>query len=294
MNPLDPEPKDIIEDNKPFEAKIREIQDSELATKKPPKRDRSTFLVWIAVFASAVLLLWGYSGFFIDFAKVDIENKPFLQVTNRQMSLFLWQFPNLLRQNVASRSDYLSGFDLENRVGIKPGYADNRAIAPPEVLFLYHVWDRLVREEFIQRSISKGEFFEFLTQNPEWLPKNWKAAPEEYVRTIDSLDIIPQQDLSTLSKTALPMDVRMAFQGWKNFFSEGDFINFYQVSYADLKKFLEISPHYARNYWINIVKKDYPDYLATMGKDEDKVGAKELPPFLKVALFNMVQAEKKL
>ena len=294
MNPLDPEPKDTIEEPKPFEEEIRQIQDKDLATKRPPKRDLSTFLVWIAVFATAVLLLWGYSGFLIDFAKVETENKPFLQVTNRQMSLFLWQFPNLLRQNVASRGEYLTGFELETRVGIKPGYADQRAIAPPEVLFLFHTWDRLIKEEFIERSISKSEFFEFLIQCPEWLPENWKNSSEEYARTISSLDILPQQNLSTLSKVALPMDVRMAFQGWKNFFSEGDFINFYQSTYADLKRFLEKSPHYARNYWINLVKKDYPNYLATFGKDEEKISSKDIPPFVKVALFNMIQAEKNL
>lgn len=295
MNPLDPEPKDIIEDNKPFEVLI---EDKELATKKPPKKDSSTFLVWTAVFFSLLAILWGYSGFLMDYVKVASENKPFLQVSNRQLSVFLWQFPNLLRQNVKNRTDYLTGFDLENRVGIKPGYADERAIVPPEVLFLYHTWDRLIREEFIHRSISKSEFFEFLTQNPEWMADKWKEAPAEYTEMVNSLDIIPQQDLSSLSQKALPDEVRMAFQGWKNFFSEGDFINFYPVTFSDLKRFLDQSPHYARNYWINIVKKDYPEYLAsfTAGKfkDEDKVPGKEIPPFLKVAIFNMVQSEKKI
>lgn len=302
MNPLDPEPKDTIEDkkdviadNRPFEA---QIQDKDLATKKPPKRDLSNFLVWMAVFFSAVLLLWGYSGFLIDFTKEVTENKPFLHVTNRDLSVFLWQFPNLLRQNVKSKTDYLTGFELEGRVGIKPGYADQRAIVPPEVLFLYHTWDRLLKEEFIERSISRSEFFEFLTQNPEWLPERWKGAPDEYVTTISSLDIIPQQNLSALSKRALPDIVRMAFQGWKNFFSEGEFIDIYTITYGDLKKFLEKSPHYARNFWINIVKKDYPNYLETYTsgtfKEGDKVPSKEIPPFLKVAIFNMVQSEKNL
>jgi len=291
MNPLDPEPKDIFEDRR---ANVpQEIPDEELATKKPPPpKNKFIFFVWLAVFATVAALFWGYSGFLIDFAKVTTENKPFLQVSNREMSVFLWQFPNLLRQNVGSRTDYLPGFELENRVGVRHGYEDTRVSAPPEVLFLYHTWDRLIRGEFIERSIPKSEFYEFLTQNPEWLPENWKAAPADYAGMVRSLDSVPSQDL----RTALPLDVRMAFQGWRNFVSEGEFINAHVITFGELKEFLGKSPHYARNYWINILRKDYPDYLKTYTsgtfKDSDSVPSKELAPFLKVALFNMLQADK--
>lgn len=301
MNPLDPEPKDVIEDRKGQaveEPPVREIPDQDLATKKPPKKNPFLFFVWLAFFLTFALIIWGYSGSMLQFMRKAAEDKPFLQVTNRQMSVFLWQFPNLLRQNVKSRGDYLTGFDLENRVGIKAGYADQRVVAPPEVLFLYHTWDRLVREEYTQRIIPKQDFFEFLVQSPEWLPEKWNDAPAEYAAMVKSLDISPQQDLSQLSKQALPVEVRLAYQGWKNFFEEGDLINIFAITYADLKKFLGGHPHYARNYWINIVKKDYPDYLKsfTLGsyKDADKVPPAEIPPFVKVAIFNMIQADKKL
>lgn len=300
MNPLDPEPKDIIEDRKSAvnDEPVSEIADSDLATKKPPKKSPFLFFVWVAFFLTFVLIVWGYSGSMLQFVKKASEDKPFLQVTNRQLSVFLWQFPNLLRQNVKSRTDYLPGFDLENRVGVKAGYADQRAIAPPEVLFLYHTWDRLIKEEYTQRIIAKQDFFEFLVQSPEWLPEKWKDAPPEYGAMVKALDISPQQDLSQLSKQALPVEVRLAFQGWKNFFEEGDLINIFTITYKDLKKFIASHPHYARNYWINIVKKDYPDYLKslTLGtfKEEDKVPPTEIPAFLKVAVFNMIQAEKKL
>ena len=55
-----------------------------------------------------------------------------------------------------------------------------------------------------------------------------------------------------MSKDELPIIVRQAYQGWKNYFEEGPDINVLDPTYAEVNEFLKDHPHYMRNYWRNI------------------------------------------
>jgi len=83
----------------------------------------------------------------------------------------------------------------------------------------------------------------------------------------------------------LPLDVRIAFQGWENYFKDKEAINQIKVTRKQLQEFLESHPHYARNYWRNIV----PNYLKGHGEEDSELSPDELTPFLRTALFNYVQ-----
>lgn len=166
-------------------------------------------------------------------------------------------------------------------------FADDFVIAPPEVLFRYHAWHRLVGNALTERPILASEFRSFLQYAPEWLPENWPDAPKGYVEVIQ--DLGAQDDLTT----SLPFQVRQAFQGWKNYFMEGNAINALVVSKRELEEFLSLFPGYARNNWRNIVGVEYLSYTLTPGGgNDDPVPATEIPGFLRVALYNYLAAVK--
>ena len=87
----------------------------------------------------------------------------------------------------------------------------------------------------------------------------------------------------------------MAFQGWQNYFKDGDAINKLEVTHKQMQQFLAGHPHYARNYWLNIVEDKIPHYLkSTMGSQDAKDGAvapDEFSSFLRVAVYNFLKAE---
>jgi hypothetical protein len=240
---------------------------------------------WLFVVAAVACIAWGLGSFY----RFDINSQtsvaPFLQVTNRQMSLFLWQFPSEMRAHIGSgKSSYLPGFQYVDKVSIEPGFADVYVEAPPELLFLYHTWDRLISNDFSTRPIPPVEFQEFLSYCEEWQPANWPKAPEGYVELVKELKNTQEKDLQVLSRAALPMVVRQAFQGWKNYMKEGSAINALNPSFEEMSGFLERYPNYARNFWRNI----YPEYLKSYVDEarEGVVGQDELEPFLKVAFYN--------
>lgn len=243
--------------------------------------------LYLALVAVVAALLWGGGNWVYLKQKQWSEGKPYLQVSNRDFSLFLWQFPEYMRVNVSAKTGYLPGFQYVEKVAIEPGLADNVVVAPPEALFLYHTWDRLIRNEFAARPIGGEEFKAFLDYAPEWQPNNWKEAPEEYKSLVASLD-----EQKPVSLKSVPRDVQQAFIGWKNFYIEGKEIEKSQPTYEELQEFLKRFPHYARNYWRNIVMRGRPDYLKTSAKGV--IPEKELTAFLKVALFNYAQAKKGL
>lgn len=252
--------------------------------------------IWFVVLICVGAIFWGGSNWYLKFMSSEEAKNPFLQVTNRQFSIFLWQFPEYMRVNSNSKANYLPGFQYENRVSLVLNESDKYVIAPPEILFLYHTWDRLIRNEFIYRSISVSEFKEFLQYAEEWQPKNWPEAPEAFKTFVESLSKVKTlQDLNTLSEIELPLDVRQAFQGWKNYFKEGSAINDLKPTLKEVADFLEKSPHYARNFWRNIEEKNYPQYLleVTLGHYAKKEAIKsdELAPFLRVALYNFLNSQ---
>lgn len=272
----------------------KELDERDMIRKETGNNSRP-ILVWIAISAVIASLLWGGGNWILQKREMSQGNSPFLQVTNRQFSLFLWQFPEYMRTNVSGKSGYLPGFQYVDKVSIEEGQAEAYVSAPPKIIFLYHTWDRLIHAEFPKRPISGRELREFLEYAPEWSPKHWPEAPKEYQTLVATL---AEKDGSALDLTSLPIDVQLAVIGWKNYFLEGKMIESYKPTYGELAEFLERFPHYARNYWRNIVMNGRPDYLKGLlkGSNDPKalVPEGELSGFLRVALFNFKQAQKNL
>ena len=145
----------------------------------------------------------------------------------------------------------------------------------------------------IIRPIAPQEFDQFLEQLPEWSPINWPTAPQAYVQLIDSKSYHQIEDLQTLPSSVLPMMVRQAFIGWKNYFMEGPQINDLEPTFAQMKEFLDKHSHYARNYWRNIEESQTPRYLKSPLKPIDSIVAvDEISAFLRVALYNFIMSQK--
>lgn len=236
------------------------------------------YLALIAVFAG---LVWGGGSWFWEKREQMRQANFFAQVTNREMSLFLWQFPEYMRASVSMKVGYLDGFQYGDKIAIEPGMADKYVAAPPQVLFLYHVWNRLLGSYGSDKSIDRSEFLNFLEDCPEWKPENWAGAPKGY-----------QEIIKSLRFNEVPLMVRQAFTGWKNFFFDKEKINQVKPTYEQMEKLLAKFPHYARNDWRNILMKNKPDYLKSLfiGKFDPKgvIPEDELAPFLKLAIYNNV------
>lgn len=246
------------------------------------------FWLWLVLLALLASLLWGGSSWVMQRLNVAIAESPFLQVTNRQFSLFLWQFPEFMRKHSPIKTGYLPGFQYEEKVTLYPGEAEKYVIAPPETLFLYHTWKRLIADEFVQRPIPLKEFQEFLSSAEEWQPKNWSEAPQQYALTVSKLDDpATPQNLATLPENALPISVRQAFQGWRNYYKEGKAINNVKPTFEEMDRFLQAYPHYARPNWRNILLDQFPDYLNQMpSESKEEMPEEQLAPFLRVAFYN--------
>ncbi len=245
--------------------------------------------MWVLILALVSALFWGGGSWYSQRMNEQFSSEPFLQVTNRQMSLFLWQFPEFMRAKARSKSGYMPGFQMK-QIAMDPQVADEYVVAPPEVLFRYHMWKRLIAHEFSPRPIPREEFQEFLEKSPEWLPKNWVEATSSYEDFITSLSTSTIKNLETLSTAQLPREVRRAFQGWKNFYKEGTAINELKPTAQQVKDFLHGHPNYARNDWRNILIGSRPDYLLNLGEGE--VSNDQMAPFLKVAIYNYLMAQQ--
>jgi|694.fasta_scaffold06950_8 hypothetical protein len=261
--------------------------------------NKNPFPMWLWLFLITVFaaISWGAHSYFSSMWLSDIQASPFLQVTNRQLSIFLWQFPEHMRINAKVKNGYLPGFQYENKISMVPADADKFVAAPPEVIFLYHTWHRQIGNDYIPRSISAEEFKEFLNYAEEWKPEFWPEAPKGYIQMVHQLSTVSvsgiPKDLNDLSDNILPVQVKQAFQGWKNFFKEGSEINLIRPSYEEVAAFVKAYPNYARNFWRNILNRSTPDYLISLSKKQgqEKVPNKELAPFLKVALYNYSKAQ---
>lgn len=258
------------------------------------------FWLWLVLTALVASLIWGSSGWLQSFFQKERANDPFLEVTNREFSIFLWQFPSFMRLNASKKNGYLPGF-LTTSENFSPSTAEDFVSAPPDLIFLYHTWHRLLASESNVRPIPPQEFEKFLEQLPEWNPKNWPKAPQDYVKMVNSKSYSQLKDLQTLPPSTLPLIVRQAFLGWKNYFMEGPQINALQPTFGQVKEFLNAHAHYARNYWRNIAEVNDQkvaglDYLSGFIHGTfipDAIIPKEqLAPFLKVALYNEQQAAK--
>lgn len=249
---------------------MKELQEKDFIQERYGK-DPYPFWLWFFILAAFTIGLWFVEGWIAREKSTEYVQNPFLQVTNRDLSLFLWQFPEKMRVNSSQKSSYLPAFQYEEKVSLFPDQADHWVSAPPELLFLYHTWKRQIGKVWFSRPISQAEFIKFINYAEEWKPEYWASAPASYVQFY--------QTLSTRNKEEdvaadLPLSVRQAFQGWKNFFKEGEAINQFKPSREDVAALLIQYPTFARNYWRNL----YPGYLRG-----------EIPPFLKVALYNASQ-----
>lgn len=254
------------------------------------------FWVWFISFVMLILLVWGSANWVQGFLEKEKRNDPFLEVTNREFSLFLWQFSSFLPMHMPSKSKagYLPGF-LPSRENFLAGTSEEFVSAPPDLIFLYHTWHRLLGSDFIPRRIPSLEFEMFLEQLPEWKPENWAKAPDGYIELVKTRGDKRIENMESLPDTVLPQIVRQAFVGWKNYFIEGEKINALEPSYGQIQEFLVTHPHYARNYWRNISEVNGQDvagldYLSGFVEGTfipDAIVPKDqMAPFLKVALYN--------
>lgn len=265
-------------------------------TKPDPKKSNFPFWVWGFLLTVFIALLWGLGSWYNNKMAEEHVMNPFLRVTNRELSLFLWQFPEYMRANVVQKTGYLPGFNSTmDKVTMHVDQAEDYAIAPPELLFLYHTWSHLIKDEFTPRPIPKEQFKEFLEKVEEWKPENWTKAPKGYADLVSNFDSFKGSRLDTLPNTSMPIQVRMAFEGWKNYFKEGVTINKLLPTYEEIRDFIQDHPHYARNFWRNIVEDTYPKYLASIYLDEEVhhgiFPPDEMAPFLKVAIYNYIHAQ---
>lgn len=296
MNPNDPAEKDQLN--------RQSDQDEPLLEKDFIHEGRlwGRFPVWIWIFLVSILVIsvYGTYDWFQGYVQDEKSQEPFLEVTNRQFSVFLWQYPAYLRVNSSIKTGYLPGFET-NGEGLLLSAVENYVSVPPDLLFLYHTWHRLLSSDYIPRPISPKSFDEFLNQTQEWLPDYWKGAPQEYAKLINSLSYKELPDLQSLSAKELPIVVRQSYQGWKNYFEEGPDINAMAPTFGQVKEFLNKHPNYARNFWRNIglvanqqvAGLDYlSSFLKPMTDPDAKVPNNQLAPFLKLAMFNAQQAEQ--
>lgn len=259
------------------------------------KSDPGTLYAWFFFLAFLMALMWGAGSWYADYLNRQQASKPFLQVTNRELSSFLWQRPEYMRINAKSKTGYLPAFQYLQKVSVEPNLADEYVIAPPETLFLYHTWHRLIGDVWAPRTIPAGEFLQFLSYCEEWQPKYWPKAPASYQDMVKALDPKADLDLRQLPETTLPLTVRIAFQGWKNYFSEGEAINQFKPTYQEASQLILKHPTFARNYWQNIEDTQERQYLKQLSQKSDSsepIPSAELIPFLKLALFNFSQAAK--
>lgn len=243
------------------------------------------FMILVAIFISS----WMGGEWVIREMQTRVEKAPFLRVTNRQISLYLWQNPQYMRVNVRDKTGYLPAFQTMESVSPQLEQIDSFTQAPPELLFQYHTWKRLLGEYAIPKPIPMVEFKDFLAKAPEWDPKHWPDAPLEYQALVNELDTLREEDLQRLPYNILPREVRQAFSGWKNYYIDQEKINQFKPTYQLAGKLIEKYPHYSRNYWQNL----YPDYLKSLqGKDKNvAIAPAEMEPFLRVALFNFADTQ---
>ena len=244
----------------------------------PRKWHEHPSFIWILLFV--LVGVWALFGIFGKWESLITREKrkelPFFQVTKRNFSLFLFQNTELLRAKRFKRFGTMARITSLDEVNFIPPKADEFIVAPPDILFRYHVWDRLLGESLAPRPIPGAEFKLFLKDNPDWKPDNWPGATEDYRQVVKDLG----NENLPLSK--VPAEVQFAFQGWKNFFEEWALIQEVEPTKVEMEKFLGDHPRYGRSYWRNILSEEYPEYL----KDLDVLSAEEMPDFLKVGLYN--------
>lgn len=253
--------------------------------------------LWIFLITAVIAIGWGMSGWVERKGQEERQKSPFLEVTNREFSLFLWHFPSFLRGPASAKNGYLDAFEA-NQPQMKPEKADLWVTAPPELIFLYHTWNRLLAADPLITSIPSEEFIRFLDEVPEWKPLYWKAAPSEYEEWLKAKKYLTMPELQQATEQELPLVVRQAFQGWKNYMLEGEQINQLKPTVGEAAAFVEKYPHYGRSYWRNlhavqgqrVAGINYLKSLREPSADpEAPMQEDELAVFFKIAFFNALK-----
>lgn len=246
--------------------------------------------LWMLIILAVVALTMSLVNQIQEKVHAKVGASPFLRVTNRDISLFLWKYPEHMRLHQKRKTGYLPGFPTRDKVNPKLETVDDNVSAPPEVLFLYHTWRRLLYPYSTPRPISTTEFKEFLEYAKEWDPKKWAKAPEEYQQLVADLDLLQIKNLGSLPNETFPHDVRLAFFGWKNSMIEWNKIKTTKITAGEMTEFLTQYPHYSRNYWRNL----YPEYLESLHGEsvepEAVISENEVPIFLQIAFYNFKQS----
>lgn len=191
-----------------------------------------------------------FFGSFLEKREQELKQAPFFAVTNREFSLFLWQFPSYMRKSVKRKTGYLTGFkEAEENFEIE--MASQNVVAPPELLLLYHVWKRLLSESQLPSEIKKEEFLEFLSVLPEWHPERYKLVAGSYSELLRSPLFFSTDNLVDLPVGMLPLDVQRAFLGWKLYYKMGKEINNISPSKEEIERFLQKRPAYQYSLWKN-------------------------------------------
>jgi hypothetical protein len=243
------------------------------------KKNPKPFFIWLAVLVVVVGAFLGLQWGLKRYVDSKVCEAPFNRVTNRDFSVFLWQNPQYMRAHARRKSGYLPAFQYLNRITVEPELADNFVQAPPELLFLFHTWDRQIGDVYIPREIDPASFTRFLDYAEEWQPKYWEEAPQGYAEMVE--------DPAGRDLQKLPLQVKQSYVGWLNYFEEGSEIVAARPTYGEMERFLQQYPKYARNYWKNVIS---DNYLKSYALDEPGSG-EQIPPeevagFLKAAFYN--------
>jgi len=258
-----------------------ELKDDQLINESYSKRP-DIFWKWAGLFALFIFGIWFIQWSVQSAVQEKIRDNPFNNVTNREFSVFLWENPQYFRAHSDFKTGYLPAFQyLDKQVTVEPELAEQIVIVNPEILFLYHTWNRLLGEYWIPTKIDPQEFKKFLEYDEQWRPFYWSDAPESYVALVESLD---RESGNIADK--LPLPVRKSFQGWKNYIQNGDAINELQPSYKMVYAFVQKYPHYGRSYWVNIFSEGYLVNLEKNRFSDQKISRQELSAMLRVALYN--------
>lgn len=246
------------------------------------------FWFWLTICVLATAFIWIVSNWAEDEKEAVYGSTPFLQVTNRDFSLFLWQNPEFMKRNLKSNRNYLSAWG--NDLTVDPEEAEKWVEAPNDALFMYHTWKRLVGDYFYPRNIPQKEFTEFLKADPQWHPKYWKKAPDAYITLVKWIEAGSKfDDLKEVSYNELPKIVRQAFVGWKNFTKESEKINSIRPTFRQIWTFLNYYPNFKRPFWINLVRQERPNYLKSeMGQVSgfETVPDSEMDGLLQMGIYN--------
>ena len=114
---------------------------------------RSQLPIWASLLAFVALILLGYGV--VHWVHVSRANtpyaNPFLHVTNRDYSLFLWQNPEMIGQG--RERGYFSAFGAQgNESWLDPILADEMVVSPEYQLMRYHAWNIYARDYLPQRT----------------------------------------------------------------------------------------------------------------------------------------------